>query len=90
MRQIEIAPEVFIQPMSRNDWTDKVLSLIGDEKVTFVEKSTQFHTLSDSICLMVFKTNREGVVATIQQAGIDFDPERDIIFVNYGKEAVNR
>ena len=83
MKEIEIIPGVHILPMSKNEWTDKALALTGDDKVTFLEKSNQFRTLSDNICLMVFKTNKEGLIVAMQQAGIPFDPENDIIFIRY-------
>jgi len=79
MKRIEIRPGLFVYPIKKPDWIDKLASTKGEDKEMLLSLN-KFRDLGDAICNH-FLINKQALLEMIKKEMPDYDPENDLIYI---------
>lgn len=86
MKELEVRPGLFILPMARNEFLDKIERLAPEDKQHMVQSANEYSKLDRAICDAAFLMNKTALTLFIQKENPTFNPETDFIFVSNGEK----
>lgn len=81
MKQVKINDRVFVQPIQKKAWSNRLEQLSGDDKQSFLKLSNHYKELGNIICKHLIGMRKATLSKRIQAENPEFNPVEDIIFI---------